>query len=403
MRIVMIGPFAFTPKATVSARTFPMAQALTARGHQVTILIAPYDNLADAGQIVDRDAVRIENLSLKRVTALTPLSAAWRLAAHARDLRPDAVHVFKPVGYAALAGMVLCYTSRLPLVVDTDDWEGTGGWNSVNPYPWHWRRFFDFQERWLPRHSAAVTVASRTLETQMWGMGVPPNRVFYVPNCPGMTFLSRRDNIQQADRARVRDTLGIGTAPMAIYVGHITLGDDLDLALTAFRQVRDRVPDARMVIVGTGDGLDRLQALATELRLDDAVIFTGWIDHLKVPAYLAAADVAIYPYRDSLVNRAKCSIKILEYMTMGKAIITHRVGQNLEYLEHGRSGILAEPGDVKEFTEGLVTALTDRAYADSLGAQAAQRIERRFNWSRRVLDVERAYEFASRGTSEAGK
>jgi glycosyltransferase involved in cell wall biosynthesis len=399
----MIGPFAFTPKATVSARTFPMAQALTARGHQVTILVAPYDNLADAGQIIDRDAVRIENLSLKRVTALTPLSAAWRLAAHARDLRPDVVHVFKPVGYAALAGMVLCYTSRLPLVVDTDDWEGTGGWNSVNPYPWHWRRFFDFQERWLPRHSAAVTVASRTLETQVWGMGVPPNRVFYVPNCPGMTFLSRRDNIQQADRARVRDTLGIGTAPMAIYVGHISLGDDLDLALAAFRQVRDRVPDARMVIVGTGDGLDRLQTLAAEIRLADAVIFTGWIDHVNVPAYLAAADVAIYPYRDSLVNRAKCSIKILEYMTMGKAIITHRVGQNLEYLEHGRSGILAKPGDVKEFAEGLVAALTDRAYADNLGAQAAQRIERRFNWARRVLDVERAYEFACGGASKTGE
>jgi len=304
MRIVMIGPFAFTPKATVSARTFPMAQALTARGHEVTILVAPYDNLADAGQIIERDGVRIENLSLKRVTALTPLSAARRLAARARDLQPDVVHVFKPVGYAALAGMVLRYTSRLPLVVDTDDWEGTGGWNSVNPYPWHWRRFFDFQERWLPRHSAAVTVASRTLETQVWGMGVPPDRVFYVPNCPGMTFLSRRDNIQQADRARVRDTLGIGTAPMAIYVGHITLGDDLDLALAAFGQVRDHVPDARMVVVGTGDGLDRLRTLATELRLADAVIFTGWIDHVNVPAYLAAADVAIYPYRDTLINRA---------------------------------------------------------------------------------------------------
>jgi glycosyltransferase involved in cell wall biosynthesis len=380
-----------------------MAQALTARGHQVTILVAPYDNLADAGQIIDRDAVRIENLPLKRVTALTPLSAAWQLAAHTRDLRPDIVHVFKPVGYAALAGMILCYTSKLPLVVDTDDWEGTGGWNSVNPYPWHWKRFFDFQERWLPRYSAAVTVASRTLETQMWGMGVQPDRVFYVPNCPGRTFLSRRENTQQADRTWVRDALGIGNAPMAIYVGHITRGDDLDLALAAFRQVRDRVPDARMVVVGTGDGLDRLQKQATELSLTETVIFTGWLEHQKVPAYLAAADVAIYPYRDSLVNRAKCSIKILEYMAMGKAIITHRVGQNLEYLEHGRSGILAEPGDVKEFTEGLVATLSDRAYADRLGTQAAQRIERRFNWSRRVLDVERAYEFACRDTGRTEK
>jgi glycosyltransferase involved in cell wall biosynthesis len=400
MRIVMIGPFAFAPKATVSARTFPMAQALAARGHQVTILTAPYDNLADAGQITERDGVEIHNLPLGRITALTPLSAAWRLAAHARSVNPDVIHIFKPVGYAALAGMMLRYTCRIPLIVDTDDWEGTGGWNSINPYPWHWKRFFDLQERWLPRHTAAVTVASRTLETQVWGMGVPPERVFYVPNCPSMKFVSQRQSVQKADRTRVRETLGIGNAPMAIYVGHISLGDDLDLALAAFKQVLEHVPDAKLVIVGAGDGLDRLQALATTLNLTDTVIFVGWLEHEKVPAYLAAADVAIYPYRDTLVNRAKCSIKILEYMAMGKAIVTHRVGQNLEYLEHGCSGILAEPGSIEGFAEGLIATLTDRAYANKLGTQAALRIAHRFDWSQRILDVERAYKLARRDKSK---
>jgi glycosyltransferase involved in cell wall biosynthesis len=397
MRVVMIAPFAFAPKATVSARTFPMAQALTARGHQVTILIAPYDNLSDAGQVIERDAVQIRNLPLGRIAALTPLSAAWQLATHTRRLHPDVVHVFKPVGYAALAGMILRYTSRLPLTTDTDDWEGTGGWNSVNPYPWHWKRFFDFQEQWLPRHSAAVTVASRTLETQIWGMGVPPERVFYVPNCPGTTFLSRRETIRQADRARVRNTLGIGSSPMAIYVGHITLGDDLDLALAAFKRVTEHVPEARLVIVGTGEGLERLQEATAGLHLEDIVTFVGWLEHEQVPAYLAAADVAIYPYRDSLINRAKCSIKILEYMTMGKAIVTHRVGQNLEYLEHGRSGILAAPGDVDGFAQGLIDVLSDPAYAAKLGKAASQRIKHEFSWSRRVLDVEKAYKLACGG------
>jgi glycosyltransferase involved in cell wall biosynthesis len=87
-------------------------------------------------------------------------------------------------------------------------------------------------------------------------------------------------------------------------------------------------------------------------------------------------------------------------MTMGKAIVTHRVGQNLEYLEHGRSGILAEPGSVETFAEGLIATLTDRAYANRLGTQAALRIERRFNWSQRILDVERAYKLARRGKSK---
>ena len=211
MKIAMIGPFALAPKGTASARALPMAQALVERNHQVFLYLAPYDNLAHAGRTETRGDVLIHNLNLRRVRAWTPLLSAWRLASLARQLQPDVVHVFKPVGYAALAGMILHSTTRLPIVVDTDDWEGTGGWNSVNPYPWHWRRFFDFQERWLPRHAAAVTVASRTLESQVWGMGVPPDRVFYAPNCPRASLLSAKENVSEAEQADVRERLGIGS------------------------------------------------------------------------------------------------------------------------------------------------------------------------------------------------
>jgi glycosyltransferase involved in cell wall biosynthesis len=397
MKIAMIAPFAFKPKATVNARTFPMAQALVARGHQVTVLVPPYDNLPDAGRAFERDGVQVRNLALKRVHAFTPLFAARRLAHLARMEHADVVHVFKPVGYAALAGMMLSLFTRVPLVTDSDDWEGGGGWNSINPYPWHWRLFFDFQERWLPSHSQAVTVASRTLETQMWGMGIPPSRVFYVPNCPSPSFLLGRSRLQERDPRQVRHELGIGDAPMAVYVGHITRGDDLDLAIDAFAQLRNRLATARLVIVGTGEGYERLERLVKERGLAESVIFAGWVDHQEVPAYLAAADVALYPYRDSLVNRAKCSIKILEYMAMGKAIVTHRVGQNVEYLENGRSGILAEPGSVTEFADGLEAVLTDRNLARRLGAEARRRVESSFSWQQRAADVERAYQAAYSG------
>lgn len=398
----MIAPFAFTPKATVSARTFPMAQALVKRGHRVTILVPPYDHLADAGQKLERCGVQIHNLTLKKVMALTPLSSAWRLAAAARRRHPDVVHVFKPVGYAALAGMILHQTSSLPLLVDSDDWEGRGGWNSVNPYPWHWKRFFDFQERWLPPRSAVVTVASRTLQTQMWGMGIPPERVIYVPNCPGPDLVARREQLDGSVREQVRRTLGFGSEPVAIYVGHMTLGDDLDLALHAFCRVRERIPEARLLMVGAGEGAERLRSLIAELDLERNVTLTGWIDHQQVPAYLAAADAAIYPYRDSLINRAKCSIKILEYMAMGKAIVTHRVGQNVEYLQHEQSGILVEPGNVSEFAAGLLAVLTDRALAERLGKAAAERVERQFSWTQRIVDVEQAYALAiSTGVPQA--
>jgi len=200
--------------------------------------------------------------------------------------------------------------------------------------------------------------------------------------------------VSEADQARVRQQLGIGQAPMLIFVGNISLGDDLDLALRALLEVRQHVPEVKLVIVGTGDGLSRLRALAADLALHDTVLFTGWIEHQHVPAYLATADIALYPYRDTLINRAKCSIKILEYMAMGKAIVTTRVGQNLEYLEHGRSGILAAPGDASAFAQALLQLLADPALARSLGQNAARRIRDQFTWSHHIHAIEQAYQRA---------
>jgi hypothetical protein len=66
--------------------------------------------------------------------------------------------------------MWLARTGGPPVVVDSDDWEAPAA-GVRSTYPGLWRRWFDYQERWLLINARAVTVASRTLQTQAWGMG----------------------------------------------------------------------------------------------------------------------------------------------------------------------------------------------------------------------------------------
>jgi len=136
--------------------------------------------------------------------------------------------------------------------------------------------------------------------------------------------------------------------------------------------------------------------------LERAVIFAGWVDHALAPDYLAAADLAIYPYRDSLINRSKCSAKIIEYMAMGLPIVASRVGQNVEYIEHGTSGLLAEPGDADSFAQMMLVMLSDPQKAKAMGAAARERVWARFDWDRLVVTVEQAYQEA-RGKRPVGK
>jgi glycosyltransferase involved in cell wall biosynthesis len=391
MNIIMIGPFAFSPKGTVRARAFFAARALAKRGHHVTILMPPYDNLADSGREWVQDRVRLVNMVIRRVTPTTPLVEAWKMARRALALKPDVVHVFKPVGYSGLAGHFLSVFSRVPLVLDHDDWEGRGGWADINPYPPIWRQLFIWQEADMLRRARAITVASRTLQTQVWGLGIHPSRVFYVPNGPDESLRTQPEESAHK-RSQIRAELGVGDGPLAIYTGQIPHGNDLDQALCAVEQILPRIHELRLAILGTGDGLPDLRADVARRKLERSVILkAGWMEHSLVPDYLAAADLAIYPYRDSLVNRSKCSAKIIEYMAMGLPISASRVGQNAEYVEHGTSGLLAEPGDADSFAQMMLAALSDPHKAKAMGEAARLRVWAKFDWDKLIEAVEPAY------------
>jgi glycosyltransferase involved in cell wall biosynthesis len=347
MRIVMIGPFAWAPKGTVSARAFFIGRALVERGHRVTILMPPYDNPSHAGWQWERDGVQLVNMPMPSWgdSLHARLTVPLAMVRVATRWKPDLVHVFKPVGYAGLAGMYLRLAwPQLPLVLDSDDWEGRGGWADVNPYPWLWRWFITWQEAWLMRRAATVTVASRTLQSRMSGFGLPPARVFYLPNGPDRLLRMHRHVPAEAQQ-RLRQELGVGDSPMALYIGHISYGSEVNLVLEALPMVLSTIPELRVVIMGSGKGLPALQEQARRAGLLDQVLFTGWVDHQWTPAYLAAADLALYPYRDTLINRAKSPSKITAYMAMGLPIVASAVGENLEYLEDGRAGLLTTPGD----------------------------------------------------------
>jgi glycosyltransferase involved in cell wall biosynthesis len=75
-------------------------------------------------------------------------------------------------------------------------------------------------------------------------------------------------------------------------------------------------------------------------------------------------------------------------------MVTSRLGQNLEYIEDGRSGLLTEPGDVGDLARALLAVLSDREWAAEIGRNARQRIWEKFDWDVLALDVERAYERA---------
>lgn len=393
MKIVLIGCFALRPRGTMSARAIPMAKALAKRGHSVTVLIPPYDNLADSGKRYVEEGVEIRHLRISGLRYAYKLYTSVELIRQTLSFGPDIVHLFKPIGYPGIAGIFLELFTRIPFVVDCDDWEGKGGWADTIKRSRMWKALITFQERFIPRHADAVTVASKTLETVMWAWGIEPGRVFYVPNGPKDMFRQLVE-IAEGTRTRLRRDLGICHLPTIGYIGHISRGDDWDILLNALPAVIREVGEVRVLVAGEGEGLGDLKREINCRGLDKYFVFSGRVPHDSALLYLSIVDVAIYPYRDTPVKRAKCSAKIHDYMAAGKVIVTNAVGQNLEYIEHMRSGYLARPGDVVDFARGVTMLLSNQALATRMGMAARERVWKLFSWDRLILTVEVAYQTA---------
>ena len=83
---------------------------------------------------------------------------------------------------------------------------------------------------------------------------------------------------------------------------------------------------------------NKLRKLAEEAGIGDSVIIMGWIEPQLLSSYLAAADVAIYPMDDNILNRAKCPLKLIDLLSVGLPVVAERVGQVGEYIQHRKSG-----------------------------------------------------------------
>lgn len=92
------------------------------------------------------------------------------------------------------------------------------------------------------------------------------------------------------DRRIMREKLGIGDAPMILSVGHIIPLRDRVTLVESIPSVLERVPDAKLVVVG-GVYYDAFLRRARELGVQDAIITTGAAPKADIPHYLAAADV----------------------------------------------------------------------------------------------------------------
>jgi glycosyltransferase involved in cell wall biosynthesis len=148
----------------------------------------------------------------------------------------------------------------------------------------------------------------------------------------------------------------------------------VDLFIKAANIVLHKKPDTTFMIVGEGFLERKLKRLVFELGIDDKVIFTGGIEHDKIPYYIASSTVCVAPFKDTLVTRCKSPLKIVEYLAAGKPVVASLVGEVRNIA--GGCAVLVKEGDIHSLAEGILMLLEDKNLREKLGKVGRIRIEK---------------------------
>ncbi len=380
MRVVFLAPFGLRPKGTVIARMIPLAAELALLGCEVKIVAPPYTNPEDAGTTETIRGITVKNISLGPFSgnAAAPF-LAWRMFRSALEEKPLLIHLFKPKGYGGLAAMLQVLCDRLGmtmphLFVDTDDLEGRGGMNEIRDYSPTEKRVFAFQEQWLPQHAAGVTTASKFLTEMLYGRGLTPARVLYLPNGVEDTLPGN------GQAARERWGIEPDTPVLLLYTRFFEF--DQNVLHQVLAEILQRVPALRILVVGKGRHGE--ESLLLQAARDGGffrnLVMAGWVEPERLPDYLAAADAAIYPFSDTPVNRAKCPAKLTELLRAGVPVIADRVGQIPEYFAPEMHSFLCASGNSHEMASKCAELLLRPDRRAEASSTLRSYILRHYNW-----------------------
>ncbi|MGW5667608.1 glycosyltransferase family 4 protein [Micromonospora sp. NPDC003776] len=184
------------------------------------------------------------------------------------------------------------------------------------------------------------------------------------------------------DGERVRLRLGLADRPVVVCVSRLVPRKGQDMLIRALPEIRRRVPDAVLLIVGGGPYRATLEKLARQAGVERDVVFTGSVPSAELPAHYAAGDVYAMPCRTR--NRGLdvegLGIVYLEASATGLPVVAGDSGGAPDAVREGETGYVVRGRDVAQLADRVATMLADRDLARQLGAAGRAWVEKEWRW-----------------------
>jgi phosphatidyl-myo-inositol dimannoside synthase len=305
--------------------------------------------------------------------------AKWLLSAPQRDVQVIHCGNIRPVGYAVALAHLRRSTPYLVYVNGSDVlreqmWLGQARKRAGA------RRILGGASG-IVATSKWVADITRELLDSLQIRAAPPIGAFDLGTDPGF-FHPRNDS------RRLRTSWRIGDARLLVTVARLIPHKGQDVVMRAVAALKRDFPDLRYAVVGVGPDEQRLRKLATELGIEDRVIFTGALSDEEIAeAYATATIYAGLSRVEDVIFAEGFGISFLEASASGLPSIAGDSGGVRSAVRDGVSGIIVPPTDVNAVANATRMLLDNPEERLAMGAAARRLVETYYNWDRVADDT----------------
>jgi len=281
----------------------------------------------------------------------------------AGDFAPDLVYAAQePWSLSAWQAMRLARALRVPFVFHTNQ-------NIVKRFP----PPFAWIERASYRQAALALAYSEEARQVMQRKG----RTRLSAVVPYGTDL-RRFFPDPAAAARQRALLGLGAGDFVIgYLGRLIPAKGLDLLVDACARLQNRpkLPNLRVLLVGSGPDEARLHEQAGAAGLGERIVFAGAIAHDRAAEFLRCLDLFVLPSRTTPAWKEQFGRVLIEALACGVPVIGSSSGEIPHLIARTGGGVTFHEGDAADLAEKIAFLMNrgdERARLADRGGQAVR-------------------------------
>lgn len=399
MKIGMVVPSQYPNDSRIERE----ARLLTEAGHQVYVLCVRQQRQLHQETLEQIEVYRVDppDTFLDRlnrtVYKLLLLDLFWirKISQFVRQSKVRVIHVQHnlPVVPAAL---VVGKWYHLPVVFDVhDSWpDAMLSWDLETS--WSERLFLSVgRMRWLEKTCAhlvdGLVIAVEDYRSYFRdAYSVPAEKPVFLPNVPDMEWL-RSQPVGPMVQSAFADCYVI------LYYGSFGFHRGLDTAIRAMRQVRQEIPNARLVLVGPGmpdaeaQQVEYLKRVTAEEHLESVVHFAGSEPESCIPTYLTVADVGILLLNRTAHYERSLANKLFAYMAFGKPMVVTDLRAQAALVKQEQCGLVIPPQDPTALTQAIVWLHNNAKLAAEMGARGRRAVEEKYNVRTMSTDFLRLY------------